>query len=48
MVWISDSYSGTKENPHCRKAPAEIYETLKVGQDVLLVRQVNQHEIDFN
>lgn len=48
MVWISDSYSGAKANPHYRQAPAEIYEAFKVGQDVLLVRQVNQHVIDFN
>lgn len=47
MVWISDSCSGTKANPHCIQAPAEIYEAFKVGH-ALLVRQVNQHVINFN
>lgn len=31
MVWISDSYSGAKASPHCRQAPAELYEAFKVG-----------------
>jgi len=47
MVWISNSYSGAKANPYYRQAPAEIYEAFKVRR-ALLVRQVNQHVINFN
>lgn len=47
MIWISNSYSGAKANPYYRQAPAEIYEAFKVRR-ALLVRQVNQHVINFN